>query len=55
MSDKSVTSKEEGRKPEITILPDGSACGVMRFPLPSGHWLFAESESGSEEPLCQCG
>lgn len=35
---------------EITILPDGSAFGVMSLPLPKEHWLFAEPESGYEEP-----
>jgi hypothetical protein len=35
---------------EITVLPDGSAFGVMSFPLPDDHWLFADPESGYEEP-----
>lgn len=35
---------------EITVLPDGSAFGVMSLPLPDNHWLFAEPESGYEEP-----
>ncbi len=35
---------------EITVLPDGSAFGVMSLPLPDDHWLFAEPESGYEKP-----
>lgn len=35
---------------KITVLPDGSAFGVISLPLPNGHWLFAEPESGCEEP-----
>ena len=36
-----------------TILPDGSAFGVMSFPLPKDHWLYAPREyaPGAEEPL----
>lgn len=35
------------------ILPDGSAFGVMSFPLPKDHWLYAPREyaPGAEEPL----
>lgn len=32
---------------DYTILPDGSACGTLSFPLPDGHWLFAD---GHNEP-----
>jgi hypothetical protein len=37
----------------VTILPDGSAFGVMSFPLPKDHWLYAPREyaPGAEEPL----
>ena len=35
---------------EITVLPDGSAFGVMSLSLPDDHWLFADPESGNEEP-----
>lgn len=37
---------------DVTILPDGSAFGVMSFPLPKDHWLYAprEYEPGAEEP-----
>jgi len=36
----------------VTILPDGSAFAVASFPLPTGHWLYAEREyePGAEEP-----
>lgn len=30
---------------DYTVLPDGSAFGVMSFPLPQDHWLY--------EPPCQ--
>lgn len=30
---------------EITVLPDDSAFGVMSFPLPTTHWLYAEREA----------
>jgi hypothetical protein len=38
---------------QITILPDGSAFGVMSFPLPKDHWLYAayEYQEGKDEPL----
>ncbi len=26
----------------VTVLPDGSACFTMSFPLPKDHWLYAE-------------
>ena len=29
---------------DVTILPDGSAFGVMSFPLPKDHWLYAPYE-----------
>ena len=35
---------------EITVLPDGSAFGTISLPLPDDHWLFAEPESGYENP-----
>jgi hypothetical protein len=38
---------------EITLLPDGSAFGVMSFPLPKDHWLYAAHEyrDGEDEPI----
>ena len=35
-----------------TVLPDGSAFGVMSFPLPKDHWLYAEREyeEDAEDP-----
>jgi hypothetical protein len=37
----------------LTLLPDGSAFGVMSFPLPKSHWLYAEREyrDGEYEPV----
>ena len=37
----------------VTLLPDGSAFGVMSFPLPDSHWLYAEREyrDGEHEPI----
>ena len=34
------------------VLPDGSAFGVMSFPLPKDHWLYAEREyeDGADQP-----
>jgi hypothetical protein len=38
---------------QVTILPDGSAFGVMSFPLPDDHWLYAPNEyrDGEYEPI----
>ena len=38
---------------EVTVLPDGSAFGVMSFPLPVDHWLYREREylPGKDEPV----
>jgi len=37
----------------VTILPDGSAFGVMSFPLPDDHWLYAPNvyRDGEYEPI----
>jgi hypothetical protein len=37
----------------VTILPDGSAFGVMSFPLPDDHWIYAPNEyrDGEYEPI----
>lgn len=35
---------------DLTVLPDGSAFGMISLPLPDDHWLYAEPESGYEEP-----
>ena len=32
-----------------TVLPDGSAFGVMSFPLPADHWLYREREYATPE------
>ena len=34
-----------------TILPDGSAFGVISFPLPKNHWLYAPREYASDEAI----
>lgn len=48
--------KEALAQPEhepVMILPDGSAFGVMSFPLPSDHWLYAPNKyrDGEDEPI----
>ncbi len=37
----------------VMVLPDGSAFGVMSFPLPDDHWLYAPNEyrDGEHEPI----
>lgn len=37
---------------QVTVLPDGSAFGLMSFPLPADHWLYAPREysEGADEP-----
>jgi hypothetical protein len=42
----------ESQEP-VTLLPDGSAFGVMSFPLPDDHWLYAPNEyrDGEYEPI----
>ena len=37
----------------VMILPDGSAFGVISFPLPDDHWLYAPNEykDGEYEPI----
>ena len=47
-------ARELGLDYEVpTLLPDGSAFGVMSFPLPSDHWLYAPNEyrDGEDEPI----
>ena len=43
----------EAKDEPVTILPDGSAFGVMTFPLPKDHWLYAPNEyrDGEYEPI----
>jgi hypothetical protein len=43
----------EPEQEPVTLLPDGSAFGVMSFPLPESHWLYAEREyrDGEYEPV----
>ena len=54
---KAITAiKEALAQPEqepVMILPDGSAFGVMSFPLPDDHWLYAPNEykDGEYEPI----
>lgn len=33
----------------VTLLPDGSAFGMMTFPLPADHWLYREREYATPE------
>jgi hypothetical protein len=37
----------------VMVLPDGGAFGVMSFPLPDDHWLYAPNEyrDGEHEPI----
>jgi len=44
---------EQPEQEPVTILPDGSAFGVMSFPLPDDHWLYAPNEyrDGEYEPI----
>jgi hypothetical protein len=37
----------------VTLLPDGSAFGVISFPLPDDHWIYAPNEyrDGEYEPI----
>ena len=37
----------------VAVLPDGSAFGVMSYPLPKDHWLYAERQynDGEYEPV----
>jgi len=39
--------------PEVTVLPDGSAFGMMSFPLPYDHWMYRDREylPGADEPV----
>ena len=51
-----ATLRERLAQPEqepVMILPDGSAFGVMSFPLPDDHWLYAPNEyrDGEYEPI----
>ena len=48
----------QGAKPasepqEVTVLPDGSAFGMMSFPLPYDHWMYRDREylPGADEPV----
>ena len=45
---------EQAEKQEpVVVLPDGSAFGVMSYPLPKTHWLYAERgyRDGEHEPI----
>ena len=44
---------EAEKQEPVMILPDGSAFGVMSFPLPDDHWLYAPNEykDGEYEPI----
>lgn len=35
---------------DVTVLPDGSAFGVVSFPLSKEHWLYARDEKGFTPP-----
>ena len=45
--------RDEWRPPEVTVLPDGSAFGMMSFPLPYDHWMYRDREylPGADEPV----
>jgi len=55
--DKAIAAlKERLAQPEqepVMVLPDGGAFGVMSFPLPDDHWLYAPNEyrDGEHEPI----
>jgi hypothetical protein len=54
LSDKYVALKAQRTEQEpVMVLPDGSAFGVMSFPLPDDHWLYAPNEyrDGEHEPI----
>ena len=34
-----------------TVLPDGSAFGIMSLPLPQYHWLYATRKYASDESV----
>ena len=44
---------QEIEQEPVMVLPDGSAFGVMSFPLPDDHWLYAPNEyrDGEHEPI----
>ena len=46
------TTAPVGERESVTVLPDGSAFGVVSFPLPRDHWLYAEREydDGADQP-----
>lgn len=54
-----MTDKQEQRSDSehtgepVTLLPDGSAFGVMSFPLPDDHWIYAPNEyrDGEYKPI----
>ena len=50
---KAALAQPESEAESITILPDESAFGVMSFPLPDDHWLYAERvyDPGEYEPV----
>jgi len=45
--------RDEWRPAEVTVLPDGSAFGMMSFPLPYDHWMYRDREylPGADEPV----
>ncbi len=52
--DQAIATEESSATQEpVTILPDGSAFGVMTLPLPSDHWIYAPNEykDGEYEPI----
>ena len=36
---------------KITVLPDGSAFGVMEFELPEDHWIYEEKSNEPPMPM----
>jgi hypothetical protein len=48
-----ATPPQRTEQEPVMVLPDGSAFGVMSFPLPDDHWLYAPNEyrDGEHEPI----
>jgi hypothetical protein len=36
---------------DLIVKPDGTASGVMTFPLPADHWLFRQTEEYEYPPM----
>lgn len=40
-----------GKVEEVARLPDGSGFGILTFPLPKDHWLYAEGRNVPPMPM----